>query len=158
MPNNYLEIPTGDMDAGSVVIESVMLQLIENQRYFVDQLALTTRYDSINARVFYAGGSFSSYSTVPSIDGFALTIAVNTTPDFIVTMTEDWSAAQSPVITINRMVNTESVLFLNNDAISSAKNILPSSGDIEVTVTGNIQSEGYIDIEIKYDRLGVLPV
>jgi hypothetical protein len=56
------------------------------------------------------------------------------------------------------MVNTESVLFLNNDAISSAKNILPSSGDIEVTVTGNIQSEGYIDIEIKYDRLGVLPV
>jgi hypothetical protein len=34
MPDEYMEIPTDDMDAGSVVIESVMLQLIENQRVF----------------------------------------------------------------------------------------------------------------------------
>jgi len=32
MPDAYVEIPTVDMDAGTVVVEAVMLQLIENQR------------------------------------------------------------------------------------------------------------------------------
>lgn len=152
----YQQITSG-LGAGDVFTASTATQLNDNIEDTRTLLAAANRYAVINARVIYDNaGAFASYTTVASEDGFDLTIAVSVSPSFTVTMSDNWNAAQSPTINLSRVVTTSG--GPNNAGSELQTNSLGASNTIGVSVSGLLNTDGYIDLEIKYDRLGVLPV
>lgn len=162
MPNNYLEIPVVDMDAGSVVVESVMLQLIENQRYFIDQLALASRYASIVIKVEFGLTFAATVVTVTdSEDGFSVAVTESTFgyPSLELTLSDDWSSAQVPFFIESPDISLSPELPTTTLPPSGFRYTQASSVADVITTQSAASSENHIKfIEIKYDRLGVLPV
>jgi hypothetical protein len=160
----YNPIAASTFDAEKPVFGSTVEQLNEN----ID----ATREDAFGTGVIKIETTINNgvltNNIIPSADGFSYVLDAESGGRFFYDPVENWDLAQSPVISVTAAtVSNDSPVFISCNLVTVDSTSIEAIGRVVVllremqtlTVTAVDPAGIYkVFIEIKYDRLGVLPV